>query len=214
MWTDANNYMVANNITTPAARLAAGNAVVTTYRTTMITDNGISAIAESIAPGSGMTAVAGIAKFLQAQDSTGTFNEDLVGPGVDISLPAVQGLLAGAVTAGALSQTLATAILAKAVAWTGPRYTQWGIAPENWTLANVTYLSGLASVEAVSSLVNQILPVLPTMCLALGNTVTTNATVMSWLNAQYSAAVASGGTPKLPATLAELWGFTSNGETS
>ena len=60
MWIQANNYMVANNITTPAARLAAGNAVVTTYRMTMITDNGISAIAESIAPGSGLTITANI----------------------------------------------------------------------------------------------------------------------------------------------------------
>lgn len=213
MWIQANNYMVANNITTPAARLAAGNAVVTTYRTTMITDNGISAIAESIAPGSGMAAVAGIAKFLQAQDSTGTFNEDLVGPGVDISLPAVQGLLAGAVTAGALSQTLATAILAKAVAWTGPRYTQWGIAPENWIASNVNYLSGLASVEAVSSLVDQLLPVLPTMCSALGNTVCTSTTVNAWLQAQYKTVLA-GGTPKLPGTLAQLWGYVNTGETS
>ena len=213
MWIQANNYMVANNITTPAARLAAGNAVVTTYRMTMITDNGISAIAESIAPGSGMTAVAGIAKFLQAQDSTGTFNEDLVGPGVDISLPAVQGLLAGAVTAGALSQTLSTAILAKAIAWTGPRYAQWAIAPENWTLANVTCLAGLASVEAVSSLVDQLLPVLPTMCLALGNTVCTSTTVNAWLQSQYKTVLA-GGTPKLPATLAELWPMVSAGQVS
>ena len=213
MWTDANNYMTANNITTASARLAAGQAVVTTYRTTMITDNGISAIAESISPGSGMAAVAGIAKFLQAQDSTGTFNEDLVGPGVDISLPAVQGLLAGAVTAGALSQTLATAILAKAIAWTGPRYAQWAIAPENWTLANVTYLSGLASVEAVSSLVDVLNPALPTMCAALGNTTCTSTSVLAWLQAQY-ATVLAGGTPKLPGTLAQLWGFVSNGETS
>ena len=205
--------MTANNITTASARLAAGQAVVTTYRTTMITDNGISAIAESISPGSGMAAVAGIAKFLQAQDSTGTFNEDLVGPGVDISLPAVQGLLAGAVTAGALSQTLATAILAKAIAWTGPRYAQWAIAPENWTLANVTYLSGLASVEAVSSLVDVLNPALPTMCAALGNTTCTSTSVLAWLQAQY-ATVLAGGSPKLPTTLAELWGFVSNGETS
>ena len=214
MWIQAQQYMTQNNITTASAQLAAGNAVVTTYRTTMITDNGISAIAESIAPGSGMTAVAGIAKFLQAQDSTGTFNEDLVGPGVDISLPAVQGLLAGAVTAGALSQALATAILAKAIAWTGPRYAQWAIAPENWTLANVTYLSGLASVEAVSSLVDQLLPILSTMCEALGNTVCTSATVNAWLQAQYAAAITAGGTPKLPTTLAELWGYVSAGQVS
>ena len=213
MWIQAHQYMTQNNITTAAAQLAEGQAVVTTYKSTLITYNDISSIAESIAPGSGVTAVAGIAKFLQAQDSTGTFNEDLVGPGVDISLPAVQGLLAGAVTAGALSQTLATAILAKAIAWTGPRYAQWAIAPENWTLANVTYLSGLASVEAVSSLVDVLNPALPTMCAALGNTVCTSTTVNAWLQAQYKTVLA-GGTPKLPATLAELWGFVSNGETN
>ena len=213
MWIQAQAYMTSNNITTASARLAAGQAVVTTYKSTLITYNQINSIAEGIAPGTGMAAVAAIAKFLQTQDSTGVFNADLVGPGVDISLPAVQGLLAGAVTAGALSQTLATAILAKAIAWTGPRYAQWGIAPENWIASNVNYLSGLASVEAVSSLVDQLLPVLPTMCLALGNTVCTSTTVNAWLQAQYSTVLA-GGTPKLPTTLAELWPMVSNGETS
>ena len=213
MWIQANNYMVANNITTAAAQLAEGQAVVTTYKSTLITYNDINSIAESITPGSGMATVAAIAKFLQAADSTGTYNNILANKGVDISLQTVQGLLSEAETSNVISQALATAILAKAIAWSGPRYAQWGIAPENWIASNVNYLSGLASVEAVSSLVNQLLPVLPTMCLALGNTVCTSTTVNAWLQAQYSTVLA-GGTPKLPATLAELWPMVSAGETS
>ena len=214
MWIQANNYMVANNITTAAAQLAEGQAVVTTYKSTLITYNDINSIAESITPGSGMATVAAIAKFLQAADSTGTYNNILANKGVDISLQTVQGLLSEAETSNVISQALATAILAKAIAWSGPRYAQWGIAAANWVASNVDYLSALASVEAVSLLVDQLLPILSTMCEALGNTVCTSATVNAWLQAQYAAAITAGGTPKLPTTLAELWGYVSAGQVS
>ena len=222
MWIQAQAYMTANNITTPAAQLAAGQVVQIAYPapgTVSYNYTKFSAfcVAQGMTTTQAQAAAAAIYKYLNTtapSAANSLLNGQLMSSaGVSLwTADSVTQLQELASIAGVPS-SVATALVATVQKPTVPLYAQWAISPENWTLANVTYLSDMAKVEAVSSLVNQFLPILSPMCSALGNTVTTNATVNAWLQAQYKTTL-SGGTPKLPATLAELWGFVSNGETS
>ena len=207
-WQTALQACIAAGKTAAVDQLAYGNSTLTTYKSTMLTPSDLNAIAEQLSPGSGMNVLIAVGKFIAATDSSGLLIAQFSNRGIDLSLSTVQGMLAQAVTAGVMTQALASAILATAVNYSGPYYQSWGLAATDWVQANVNVLANLAAWETMSMLADQIIAAINQSGAVLAVAVATVPTVTAvqtyvanWKTQIQGGSAITG----MPTTLAALW---------